>query len=124
MPQPDFKSLVNLVRSSAAIHGSVEDRRRTVAELCKLLGHQLTGSPRPTSPLPTAPPPKTFADALPPRRRAVLESLLRGKSEKEVARELGISAHTVHVHVKAIYKSAAVSSRAELLAKCLGQSER
>lgn len=35
-----------------------------------------------------------------------------------IAVHLGISRHTVHDHVKAIYRRAGVSSRAELLAFC------
>ena len=48
-----------------------------------------------------------------------LQLLLSGDSEKEVANKLGLSQHTVHIHVKKIYKRLDVSSRAELMAKCL-----
>ena len=57
---------------------------------------------------------------LPPRMRQVLERLLRGDSEKEVARDLGLSPHTIHRHVGLLYRRLGVSSRGELLAKCLG----
>ena len=46
----------------------------------------------------------------------VLELLLMGLQEKEVATKLEVSLHTVHNHVKQIYKKLGVSSRAELLA--------
>jgi DNA-binding CsgD family transcriptional regulator len=46
----------------------------------------------------------------------VLELLLIGLQEKEVATKLDISQNTVHNHVKRIYKKLNVSSRAELLA--------
>jgi DNA-binding CsgD family transcriptional regulator len=49
-------------------------------------------------------------------QRRVLRLLLTGKSEKEVAEELHISPHTVHSHVKQIYKQFAVGSRPELMA--------
>ena len=39
-----------------------------------------------------------------PRLRQVLHGLLRGLSEKQVARELNISRHTVHVHVTSLYR--------------------
>lgn len=46
----------------------------------------------------------------------VLELLLMGLQEKEVATKLEISQNTVHNHVKRIYKKLGVSSRPELLA--------
>ncbi|MEM1012972.1 MAG: LuxR C-terminal-related transcriptional regulator [Planctomycetota bacterium] len=54
---------------------------------------------------------------LTPRPREVLDRLLAGDSEKEVARHLGISPHTVHDHVKLLYKTFDVASRGELLAR-------
>jgi DNA-binding CsgD family transcriptional regulator len=43
--------------------------------------------------------------------------LLEGHSEKEVATSLFLSPHTVHDHVKFLYRHFGVTSRAELLAK-------
>jgi DNA-binding CsgD family transcriptional regulator len=56
---------------------------------------------------------------LAPREREVLQGLLRGASEKEVAFEMGLSPHTVHSYAKSIYSAYRVSSRAELLVRCL-----
>lgn len=56
---------------------------------------------------------------LTPQARRVLTLLLEGRSEKEIARLMFISRHTVHDYVKMIYRSFGVSSRAELLAKVL-----
>jgi DNA-binding CsgD family transcriptional regulator len=50
-----------------------------------------------------------------------LQHLLSGDSEKEVAVKLGLSQHTVHIHVKNLYKRLSVCSRGELMAKCLGK---
>ena len=47
--------------------------------------------------------------------RRVFDLLLPGLAEKEIARCLGISRHTVHSHVRKIYKLFDVRSRAELL---------
>ena len=58
---------------------------------------------------------------LSPRMRETLQFLLSGDSEKEVAARLGLSQHTVHIHVKNLYKRLGVCSRAELMAKCLGK---
>ena len=57
------------------------------------------------------------ADRVPlaPRIEEVLHWLMNGASEKQVARTLGISRHTVHVYVKALYRSYGASSRGELL---------
>ena len=60
------------------------------------------------------------AAKLTPRQQQVLESLLTGQSKKEIAFALHISPHTVHNHVKAVYQAFGVSSRGELLARCLG----
>ena len=50
------------------------------------------------------------------RQREVLRLLLRGDSEKEIAHQLGRSIHTIHSHVKEIYRIFAVQSRGELMA--------
>ncbi len=54
---------------------------------------------------------------LPPRLQPVLNHLLGGDGEKQVAVKLGLSPHTVHEYVKAIYRRLGVSSRGELLAR-------
>ena len=54
---------------------------------------------------------------LSPRMQQTLERLLAGDSEKQIAHHLGLSKHTVHVYVKALYKSFSVNSRGELLAR-------
>ena len=58
---------------------------------------------------------------LPPRLRRTLGHLLRGESEKEIARTLGLSQHTVHEYVKDLYAELNVSSRGELLAQWIGK---
>jgi DNA-binding CsgD family transcriptional regulator len=58
------------------------------------------------------------------RERQVLELLLAGHSEKRVAGELGISPHTAHQYVKALYAHFGVHSRAELLAHFLRRTDR
>lgn len=59
---------------------------------------------------------------LSPRMRDTLQHLLGGDSEKEVAAKLDLSPHTVHIHVKNLYKRLGVCSRGELMAKCLGKN--
>ena len=50
------------------------------------------------------------------RARQVLEALLQGDTEKQIAARLGVSRHTVHDYVKEIYRRFKVSSRGELSA--------
>lgn len=56
-------------------------------------------------------------DRLSPHLDRTLRALLRGLSEKEVAAELGLSRHTIHEYVKALYRRFGVRSRSELLAR-------
>ena len=60
---------------------------------------------------------------LPPRLRPVLQHLLRGEAEKQVAAKLGLSRHTVHEYIKVLYRKLNVSSRAELLAQFIEKDE-
>lgn len=55
------------------------------------------------------------------REREVIDHLLRGKSNKQIALALGISASTVEYHLKNIYKKLQVNSRTEAVLR-LGKS--
>lgn len=74
-------------------------------ELAPLIGRQLAGGNEPSP------------AGLAPRHRKVLEALLDGDSEKQIARRLGYSQSTVHEYIKAIYRHFRVESRAELMAR-------
>jgi DNA-binding CsgD family transcriptional regulator len=49
----------------------------------------------------------------------IVEHVLQGRSEAEIAALLDKSPHTVHTHLKAVYRRLGVHSRAELLARLL-----
>jgi pSer/pThr/pTyr-binding forkhead associated (FHA) protein len=66
-----------------------------------------TESPDPRLPLPL--------DSLSTAQRRIFDALVEGLAEKQIARRLHISQHTVHNHVRAIYTAFAVHSRSELL---------
>jgi DNA-binding CsgD family transcriptional regulator len=56
---------------------------------------------------------------LTPRLATILDALLEGLSEKQVAERLKLSYHTVHSQVGLVYQRFGVHSRAELLARHL-----
>lgn len=66
-----------------------------------------------------------FAEAAPPRplltprELEILRALGEGMTNKGVARQLGISAHTVKFHLEAVFAKLDVASRAEAVAKGL-----
>ena len=64
----------------------------------------------------TAVAPPHTAEGMSRRQRQVLEFLLAGDGEKQVAAKLGISKNTVHNYVTALYRHFDVSSRSELMA--------
>ena len=59
-------------------------------------------------------------ELLPERQRQILERLLAGDGEKQIARHLGLSIHTVHSYIRRLYIRLNVSSRSELFRACYG----
>ena len=66
---------------------------------------------------------KQLAQALPeleklsPREREILELLSEGAAYKEIAGTLGLSIHTIRMHIRGIYRKLHVHSRGEVVAK-------
>jgi len=81
--------------------------------LVRLLHHELAGLLGKQLVLPTN---RRDRGSLPPRMAQVVDHLLKGKSEKQIASSLGISPHTVNRHVQRIYRHFGVNSRAKLIA--------
>ncbi len=52
------------------------------------------------------------ADSLTPRQREVLELLIQGKSNKEIAKTLNLGEGTIKVHMAALFRTFGVNSRA------------
>lgn len=75
-----------------------------------------------TAPAPEAPPEHPLAAGLTARELEVLQGLCGGKSNKEIARDLGVMEPTVKLHVKTLYRKIGVANRtqAAMLAKDAG----
>jgi DNA-binding CsgD family transcriptional regulator len=56
---------------------------------------------------------------LTPREVEVLERVSAGSSNKVIARELGISLHTVKFHIESLFRKLGVRTRAEAVARAL-----
>ena len=116
-----------MLRMMQPLNGPAADlvagKRQLLADLCRFIGVQVGGVSPESLGIPPETAPQTSAldpaikTELSPRMEQTLQHLLNGDSEKQVARKLLLSQHTVHVYVKAIYRRYGVSSRGELLAK-------
>ena len=134
-----------------AIRAASPERRKSFAERVEAAGHRLVETdadvvlidasagpndiddalraaaaliePRPEAPAPSGfrAASETPAVLLTPREIEILSALGEGLSNKEVARALGISAHTVKFHLETIFRKLNVTSRAEAVAKGLRQ---
>lgn len=101
----DVSALARIVKALPSdAPDSLQHKRRMIAEFCKLLGAQFS-KPKPDPTL-----------GLSPRHLQTLQRMLKGDGEKQVAQHLGVSRHTVHVYVKALYLHFRVNSRGELFA--------
>ncbi|GEP07669.1 response regulator [Methylobacterium oxalidis] len=60
---------------------------------------------------PPAPADATLPTSFTPRQREVLELIVQGKSNKEIARALSLGEGTVKIHVAALFRTLGVSSR-------------
>lgn len=96
------------MRLNAPVENTAASRRRLVAEFCRFLAAPAGAHLAKIDPAP--------GEGLPRRLAQTFERLLAGDSEKQVAAQLGLSRHTIHVYVKALYKHFNVGTRAELLA--------
>lgn len=74
---------------------------------------------------PTVAPPEAASTALlariedvlrrSPQKESIVRLIVRGLREKQIAAELGISRHTVHGHIKDLYRDLGIHDRAVLV---------
>lgn len=57
---------------------------------------------------------------LSPRQRALAHNLLLGKSDKQIAREMGIAVPTVRSHITRLFQRFDASDRVELILRLIG----
>lgn len=62
---------------------------------------------------------KTMDKIFTQRELEVLEVLIKGKSNKEIAEKLTITSHTVKAHIASIYEKLNVSNRVQATVKYL-----
>jgi ATP/maltotriose-dependent transcriptional regulator MalT len=62
-------------------------------------------------------PASTVVESVSPRERNILERIGHGRSNKEIARDLGIAPETVKSHVKNIFVKLAVDRRAQAVSR-------
>ncbi|MCG8358939.1 MAG: response regulator transcription factor [Kiloniellales bacterium] len=65
---------------------------------------------------------RRLVETLTQRQREVFELLAQGKSNPEIARELGVSAHTVRIHISAILRALGVSNRTQAAVLAAGHA--
>jgi len=63
------------------------------------------------------PHPRVQADLLSPRERQVLEGVVDGLTDKQIAQRLDITTDTIRTHVKHVYRKLQVGGRSELLGR-------
>lgn len=92
--------------------GQILDGRIYVPRLLADIGPALAvATDRVAQPKPAVAECPVPAPALSPRQSLVLELLVRGKSNKEIARELNLGAGTVKVHMAALFSKLGVTNR-------------
>lgn len=105
----------------AGVHGYVV-KASPDAEVLAAIEHVRRGqvyvppqlaSPAAAEPPPTSDPPPAAFDGLTPRQKDVLRLLAKGKSNKEIARELDLAEGTVKIHLAAVLRFLKARNRTE-----------
>lgn len=110
-----------LLALEAGVHGyvpkalpvdAIADALRTVLDGSIFVPPSLADVGRPGEPVPVTPEPTgSAAVSLTPRQRDVLDLLMQGKSNKEIARALTLGEGTIKVHMAALFRTLGVQNR-------------
>jgi len=92
-------------------------RTRESDDLLPYVGNLIAGWRELYHPDLAANPASTVVESLSPRERNILERIGQGRSNKEIARELGIAPETVKSHIKNIFIKLAVDRRAQAVSR-------
>lgn len=97
-----------------AIVRAIREVREGGVPLSRPVARHLLGvlAAQAAAPAPARPPADGSGDELSSRESELLERIVLGETEQEIAARLGISPHTVRTHVKNIYRKLRVHSRA------------
>jgi DNA-binding NarL/FixJ family response regulator len=95
----------------AQLKQAVLEVARGGAPMSRAVGRKVLAHFRPT--------PVTHPDLLTPRERQVLQGIVDGLSDKEIATRLDLATLTIRTHVKHVYRKLHVNSRAQLLSQHL-----
>lgn len=112
MCRTDAKGTVQLIglhRPWGDANPFTERDRLLVQLVHRAVSKQLRSPPSHTEPDPRMVP-------LPPRLKQVLDRLLSGDGEKQAAKKLSLSPHTINDYVKELYRRFHVNTRSELMA--------
>ncbi|MGN6301763.1 MAG: response regulator transcription factor [Angustibacter sp.] len=103
--QPDFSTVLSTPDGGwVTAHGTDLGGGRVAITLGRATPTELLG-------------PRVAGAGLTPREVEVTRLLCRGFSDREIARELAVSAHTVHDHVRSVRSKLGVRSRSEVVAQ-------
>jgi LuxR family maltose regulon positive regulatory protein len=93
------------------------ERKADSKQLIEYVDHLLGGWRALYQPEPAQGRARALADSLTPRERSILELIAEGRSNKEIARSLGIAPETVKSHLKNIFDKLSVEKRAQAIAR-------
>ena len=93
------------------------ERKAESKQLLSYIDHLLLGWTTIYQPGPAQGPRRAIAESLTARERGILELIAEGRSNKEIARSLGIAPETVKSHLKNIFDKLSVEKRAQAIAR-------
>ncbi len=112
-------ALISAIRRAAAGEPVIAERMAAKLVTRFLAPRPPTTATSPLPPVTPSSPPVTPRNSVPtarltPRERDIVRGLIRGHSNKEIARELGVTESTVKIHVQSVLKKLHLSSRVQI----------